>query len=274
MTRFPNYFNHTLQEEAALEVHQFWPLVEINCADDLKLFLCSLYAPPCVHANDSLPPCRSLCRNSKRGCEPLMNQYGFEWPKRMACEQFPELEKGGASCLSRPKETVQPSLPSTIRKGDLSLSLFVLRDIWFVSFYWANVPRGKEHEPYPIQTRKTRPQHREVHALLFTTSVRVLLRPTGLWTLKGCETGPPAYRPYPRRLESLTICRCNYKNSTFSSAIQRPWVLVRPELNSRPPTWQPGAQPTEPPVRGLFTKPVKILQFWKHFCLWVRLEHR
>ena len=48
---------------------------------------------------------------------------------------------------------------------------------------------------------------------------------------EGWETGPPAYRPYPRRLE-------------------RPWVLVRPELNSRPPAWQPGAQPTEPPVRG------------------------
>ena len=31
-----------------------------------------------------------------------------------------------------------------------------------------------------------------------------------------CETGPPAYRPYPRRLESLTICGCNYKGSTFS----------------------------------------------------------
>ena len=24
----------------------------------------------------------------------------------------------------------------------------------------------------------------------------------------------------------------------------------RPELNSRPSAWQPGAQPTEPPVRG------------------------
>ena len=34
-----------------------------------------------------------------------------------------------------------------------------------------------------------------------------------------CETGPPAYRPYPRRLESVTICGCNYKGSTFSSVI-------------------------------------------------------
>ena len=24
---------------------------------------------------------------------------------------------------------------------------------------------------------------------------------------RNCETGPPTYRPYPRRLESLTICR-------------------------------------------------------------------
>ena len=57
----------------------------------------------------------------------------------------------------------------------------------------------------PWYTTEDRPQHRELHALLVATSVRVLLRPTGLilWTLKGCETGPPAYRPYPRRLESL-----------------------------------------------------------------------
>ena len=35
-------------------------------------------------------------------------------------------------------------------------------------------------------------------------------------------------------LKVLTICRCNYKGSTFSSFL-RPWVLVRPEPNSRPP---------------------------------------
>ena len=69
----------------------------------------------------------------------------------------------------------------------------------------------------PRYTTEDRPQHRELRALLLATSVWVLLRPTGLSTLKGCETGPPAYRPYPRRLESLTICRCSYKGRTFFS---------------------------------------------------------
>ena len=57
-------------------------------------------------------------------------------------------------------------------------------------------------------------------------------------------------------LKVLTICRCNYKGSTFSSVILRPWVLVRPESNSRPPAGQTVAQLTEPPVRG----PVKLQQ--------------
>ena len=56
---------------------------------------------------------------------------------------------------------------------------------------------------------------------------------------KGCETGPPAYSPYPRRLESLAICFSNYKGSNFYSVILSPWVLVRRELNSRPPRHSP-----------------------------------
>ena len=46
-----------------------------------------------------------------------------------------------------------------------------------------------------------------------------LLRPTWTNPWKCCETGPTVFRPYPRILESLTICRCHCKGSTFSSVI-------------------------------------------------------
>ena len=68
--------------------------------------------------------------------------------------------------------------------------------------------------------------------------------------MKMHETGPTVYSPCPRRLESLPICWFNYKGSTFYSVILRPWLLVRPKLNSRPPAWQPDVQPTEPSVRS------------------------
>ena len=40
--------------------------------------------------------------------------------------------------------------------------------------------------------------HRELHGLLFTSSLCVRLRPT----LKGCEMGPLVYRPHSERPES------------------------------------------------------------------------
>ena len=77
--------------------------------------------------------------------------------------------------------------------------------------------------------------------------------PHELINMEGiCETGPMVYSPYLRRLESLTICWCNYKGSTFYSVI-RPWVLVRLESNSQPPAWQHDAQPTEPRVPQIET---------------------
>ena len=36
---------------------------------------------------------------------------------------------------------------------------------------------------------------------------------------KCCETGPKVFRPYPRRLERITVRRCHYKGSTFFSVI-------------------------------------------------------
>lgn len=92
LTRMPNEFNHDNQDEAGLEVHQFWPLVEIKCSPDLKFFLCSMYAPICLKDYQKpLPPCRDLCRRARSGCEPIMQQYNFKWPERMDCDKFPVL---------------------------------------------------------------------------------------------------------------------------------------------------------------------------------------
>ncbi|KAF6733784.1 Frizzled-5 [Oryzias melastigma] len=92
LTYMPNKFNHDTQEEVGLEVHQFWPLVRIRCSPDLLFFLCSMYTPICLpDYRKPLPPCRSVCERAKRGCSPLMSQYGFEWPERMSCEGLPQL---------------------------------------------------------------------------------------------------------------------------------------------------------------------------------------
>ncbi|XP_043284476.1 frizzled-2 [Venturia canescens] len=90
LTAMPNELNHDTQDEAGLEVHQFWPLVEIKCSPDLKFFLCSMYTPICLpEYSKPLPACRSVCERARAGCAPLMRQYGFSWPERMACERLP-----------------------------------------------------------------------------------------------------------------------------------------------------------------------------------------
>ena len=100
-TYTPNRFFHEDQKEAALEVHQFWPLVQINCSPVLKFFLCSLYAPVCdpIYGKELLP-CRKVCKQAKRGCVDLMKTYGFQWPAKIECNLFPE-KKDNPLCMAQ-----------------------------------------------------------------------------------------------------------------------------------------------------------------------------
>ena len=85
----PNLLGHHKQEDAGPEAHQFAPLVKMKCSPDLRFFLCSLYAPVCTILDRPLPPCRSLCENSRKGCEYLMNSFGYPWPQNFDCSRFP-----------------------------------------------------------------------------------------------------------------------------------------------------------------------------------------
>lgn len=86
----PNLLNHQKQEDAGMEVHQFFPLVKIKCSHDLQFFLCSMYAPVCTILDRAIPPCRSLCLSARHGCEEVMNDFGFPWPEELDCAKFPE----------------------------------------------------------------------------------------------------------------------------------------------------------------------------------------
>ncbi|KAM7382873.1 hypothetical protein PAMP_002571 [Pampus punctatissimus] len=96
-TVMPNIFGHKTQEEASLEVHQFFPLVKVECSPHLKAFLCSVYTPECV-SGKARPPCRTLCEQARSGCEVLMKKFGFQWPFKCetytteSCEQVPDYQ--------------------------------------------------------------------------------------------------------------------------------------------------------------------------------------
>ncbi|XP_022253757.1 frizzled-8-like [Limulus polyphemus] len=110
-TSMPNQFYHETQEEAGLEAHQFWPLVEIQCSGDLLFFLCSVYTPICMpDYSGSIPSCRSVCERARTGCAPIMQQYGFTWPDRLHCYNFPEYGDPGNLCMDE-QEGKKPNRP-------------------------------------------------------------------------------------------------------------------------------------------------------------------
>lgn len=78
ITIFPNDMGHATQEDASHEISQYTPLVRIRCSSSLKLFLCALYFPVCTAIKKPLPPCRSLCEQNRRDCEPLISSFQFE----------------------------------------------------------------------------------------------------------------------------------------------------------------------------------------------------
>ncbi|XP_037085867.1 frizzled-5-like [Pollicipes pollicipes] len=112
MTLMPNQFHHDTQEEAGLEVHQYWPLVEVRCSADLQFFLCATYVPICLQQYQrSLPVCRSVCERARAGCEPLMADYHFTWPERLNCSLLPNYGDPERLCMDNKNGEAPPPPP-------------------------------------------------------------------------------------------------------------------------------------------------------------------
>ena len=112
-TIMPNLLNHQRQDDAGLEVHQFFPLVKVQCSPYLKFFLCTMYAPVCTVLEEAIPPCRSLCIEARTGCEGLMNKFGFQWPDNLECSKFPT----SGLCVGENRTEPDSSPPTDVQPG-------------------------------------------------------------------------------------------------------------------------------------------------------------
>lgn len=114
LTSYPNEFSHDSQDEAGMEVHQFWPLVEIKCSADLKFFLCSMYTPICLEEyHKPVPACRGVCERARDGCAPIMEQYNFNWPERFNCDNLPMPNNPDYLCMEKPSHLDDDDMPVT-----------------------------------------------------------------------------------------------------------------------------------------------------------------
>jgi len=104
-TQFPNLLGHTDQGTAAAELHQYLPLVKIQCSPSLQRFLCLVFIPACTELQRPIPPCQSLCFAAQNGCETLMNRFGFYWPENLNCSRFPIDNNEKDMCISDPSQS-------------------------------------------------------------------------------------------------------------------------------------------------------------------------
>nr|XP_033812477.1 frizzled-10 [Geotrypetes seraphini] len=103
MTRMPNLMGHENQREAAIQLHEFAPLVEYGCHSHLKFFLCSLYAPMCTEqVSTPIPACRVMCEQARLKCSPIMEQFNFKWPDSLDCTKLPNKNDPNYLCMEAP----------------------------------------------------------------------------------------------------------------------------------------------------------------------------
>ena len=117
LMRLPNAFNN-YQLNETVEAIKPWKLLVGQCHAGLKLFLCAIYAPICLHDKESgmeviIKLCRSFCSRVRASCEPVMNSYNYSWPTHDAfnCSQY----KDDLMCVREDFVVAATSRPPVVR---------------------------------------------------------------------------------------------------------------------------------------------------------------
>lgn len=127
-TFYPNLLSHARQEEAEFEMRQFKPIIASNCSRHLKSFLCSIYAPRCTVLDYPVPPCRHVCVEAKRGCESVMNSFGFRWPSHFNCSQYPAWESEELCWHGAGESSVSTTTTAPVAQSPPAITDAVTRD--------------------------------------------------------------------------------------------------------------------------------------------------
>ncbi|KAL4704060.1 hypothetical protein ACJJTC_001982 [Scirpophaga incertulas] len=155
ITIFPNLLNHANQAEAGPGIHQFTPLIKINCSPDLKFFLCSVFVPVCTILDLPIPPCRHLCESAKQNCDQLMISYGSKWPDYLNCSTFPIATDENVICVGdntvnhESRKSSEHKLPKVEYKSSIErdpMKLDKAKDFGFVCPVYFKVPKSLDLE--------------------------------------------------------------------------------------------------------------------------------
>ena len=110
-TILPNLRGQTIPIVIEEEFLQFEILFRYNCSNALLILLCSVYAPFCgsTGANSTpvvLQPCRNLCNHVYDGCIGVFNEFQYQWPEILTCENFPQ--RDADLCFGPPNPSTIP----------------------------------------------------------------------------------------------------------------------------------------------------------------------
>ncbi|XP_064389658.1 frizzled-2-like [Halichondria panicea] len=95
MGSFPNWRDQTRLSEADTELNNYLPVIRTGCSQTIVHLLCTIYAPFCQPdlPHIRLPPCKEICLDARRGCEPVFQRFNHQWPPALDCDRYPSREE-------------------------------------------------------------------------------------------------------------------------------------------------------------------------------------